>query len=288
MIEELEFLEPDSLQEAAALLAQYGDEAKAIAGGQTLIPMLWQRLLTPRYLVSLRGINELKSMEKHRQGSLRIGAGVTHGMIESSQMVREEWPLLAETVAKIAAPQIRNLGTLAGDLCHSDYGADPPASLLVLEARARISGTGGDRWAPLDNFFLEMYGTALAPDEVLSEIEVPAIPDGAATAYVKYSLRAMDPAILGIAVMLSLKDGRCQEVRIGLNGASPVPFRARLAEQALKGWPLDDAHVNEAARLAQEQAEPISDSHASAEYRGRMINVFVKRALRLAEQRVGQ
>ncbi len=285
MIEELEYLEPASAEEAAALLAEYGDESKIIAGGQTLIPMLWQRLVTPRYLISIKGIEGLGTIEKDRQGSLLIGACATHQSLEKSPAVREGWPLLAETLQKVAAPQIRNLGTLAGDLCHSDYGADPPASLLVLEARCRIVGPDGDRWLPVDNFFLELYGTALAPDEVLAQIEVPAVPDGAATAYVKYCLRAMDPAIVGVAVMLSMKDGRCQDARIALNGASPVPYRARLAEEALKGWPLNEAHVDEASRLAQEQAEPMSDSHASAEYRSRMISVFVKRALRAAEER---
>lgn len=288
MIEELEFLEPRTVQDAVGLLSEHGDDAKVISGGQTLIPMLWQRLLTPRYLVSLKAIEELKSVEIDRQGNLLIGACATHTALETSQMVRAGWPLLAETIRKIAAPQIRNLGTLAGDLCHSDYGADPPAALLVLEARARIVGPGSERWLPLENFFLELYGTALAPDELLAQIEVPAVPDGAATAYIKYCLRTIDPAIVGVAVMLSMKEGRCREARIALNGASPVPFKARLAEEALKGWPLDETRIDEAARLAQEQAEPMSDSHATAEYRSRMIHVFVKRALRAAGERARQ
>lgn len=282
MIEELEFLEPASIQEATALLERHGDDAKVLAGGQTLIPMLWQRLVMPRYLVSLRGIGELGRIEKDPQGNLLIGAGATHKAIESSPLTREGWPLLAETLQKIAAPQIRNLGTLAGDICHSDYGADPPASLLVLEARARIAGAGGDRWLPLDEFFLDMYGTALEPNEVLVQLQVPPVPRGAGTAYLKYCLRTMDPAIVGVASLVVMKDGRCQEARIGLNGASPIPYRARRAEEALRGQPVDEAHIELAARLAREQAEPITDSHATAEYRSRMVAVFVKRALRAA------
>ncbi len=285
MIEELEFLEPATVQEATALLRRHGDEAKAISGGQTLIPMLWQRLLAPRYLVSLKGIGGLGSLERDPQGNLLIGGCATHRAVEASPLVREGWPLLAETLQKVAAPQIRNLGTLGGDLCHSDYGADPPASLLVLEARLRLASPDGERWLPLDQFILELYGTALASDEILTQIQVPAVPEGAGTIYMKYCLRAMDPAIVGVAVLLVMKDGLCREVRIGLNGAAPVAFRARRSEEALEGNPLDEAHVGEAARLAQEQAEPMDDSHASAEYRGRMVGVFVKRALRAAAER---
>lgn len=286
MIEDLEYLQPSSIQEAIALLAQYGDEAKALAGGQTLIPMLWQRLLTPQYLVSLRGIKELETIERDGQGNLLIGACATHRQVEASPLVQEGWPVLAETIRNVAAPQIRNLGTLAGDLCHSDYGADPPATLLALDARVRIVGPGQDRWVPMDEFFVDLYTTALGAADLLAQIQVPPIPPGARAAYVKYCLRAMDPAIVGVAAVLVVEDGLCREARIGINGAATVPIRTSAAEEALKGRPLDQAILNEAAALAQEQARPMSDSHASAEYRRKMVGVFVKRALRAALERV--
>jgi carbon-monoxide dehydrogenase medium subunit len=286
MIEDLEYLQPSSIQEAIALLAQYGDEAKAMAGGQTLIPMLWQRLLTPQYLVSLRGIKGLETIERDGQGNLLIGACATHRQVEASPLVQEGWPVLAETIRNVAAPQIRNLGTLAGDLCHSDYGADPPATLLALDARVRIVGPGQDRWVPMDEFFVDLYTTALGADDLLAQIQVPPMPPGARAAYVKYCLRAMDPAIVGVAAVLVVEDGLCQETSIGINGAATVPIRASAAEEALKGRPLDQASLNEAAALAQEQARPMSDSHASAEYRKKMVGVFVKRALRAAFERV--
>lgn len=286
MIEDLEYLQPSSIQEAIALLAQYGDKAKAMAGGQTLIPMLWQRLLTPQYLVSLRGIKELETIERDGQGNLLIGACATHRQVEASPLVQEGWPVLAETTRNVAASQIRNLGTLAGDLCHSDYGADPPATLLALDARVRIVGPGQDRWVPMDEFFVDLYTTALGADELLTQVLVPPMPRGARAAYVKYCLRAMDPAIVGVAAVLVVEDGLCQEARIGINGAATVPIRTSAAEEALKGRPLDQATLNEAAALAQEQARPMSDSHASAEYRRKMVGVFVKRALRAALERV--
>ena len=285
VIEELEFLEPASLQEATDLLARYGDEAKAMAGGQTLIPMLWQRLLTPRYIVGLNGIQGLQDVEMDSQGNLLIGSCATHRQVETSPLVLQDWPILAETIGKVAAPQIRNLGTLAGDLCHSDYGADPPATLLVLDARARIVGPGQERWVPMDTFFVDLYTTALGPDELLAQVQLPPLLQGARCAYVKYCLRAMDPAIVGVAAVLVMEDGMCRQARIGINGASPVPIRATVAEAALKGRPLDDDALGDAARLAEEQAAPMSDSHASADYRRKMVGVFVKRALRAAADR---
>lgn len=285
MIEELEFLEPTSLGEAAALLARYGDEAKAMAGGQTLIPMLWQRLLTPTYIIGLNSVQGLQAVERDSQGNLLIGACATHREVETSPLVLQDWPILAETIGKVAAPQIRNLGTLAGDLCHSDYGADPPATLLALDARARIVGPGQERWVPMDTFFVDLYTTALGPDELLAQVQLPPLPQGARCAYVKYCLRAMDPAIVGVAAVLVMEDGMCRQARIAINGASPVPIRATVAEAALKGRPLDDGTLDEAAVLAQEESQPMSDSHASADYRRKMVGVFVKRALRAAAAR---
>lgn len=282
MIEELEFLLPGSVQEATALLSRYGDEAKVMAGGQSLVPMLWQRLITPRYIVSLHGIEELRPLEEDGEGNLVIGARATHRQVEASPVVQQGWPLVAETVRNVAAPQIRNLGTLAGDLCHSDYGADPPATLLALDARVRIVGPGRDRWIPVSEFFLDMYTTALGVDDLLVQIQVPPAPSGARSAYVKYCLRAMDPAIVGVSALLVMNGGRCAQARIGLNGAATVPLRASLAEEALTDRPLDEAALDEAASLVQEEARPMSDSHASAEYRRRMLGVFVKRALRAA------
>lgn len=286
MIEDLEYLNPSSIQEAIALLAQYGDEAKAMAGGQTLIPMLWQRLLTPRYVVSIKGIKETQRIEVDAHGNLLIGACATHRQVESSPEVRKRWPVLSETIGKVAAPQIRNLGTLGGDLCHSDYGADPPATLLALDAKVRVMGPGRDCWLPVNEFFVDLYTTALGTDELLTQVLVPPLPRGARSAYVKYCLRAMDPAIVGVAAVLVMEDGLCREARIGINGAATVPIRTSAAEEALKGRPLDEASLKEAAALAQEQARPMSDSHASAEYRRKMVGVFVKRALRAALERV--
>jgi carbon-monoxide dehydrogenase medium subunit len=280
---DLQYLEPTTLGEAVSLLARYGDEAKAIAGGQTLIPMLRQRLLSPSYLVSLSAIPELRRIEKDGQGNLLIGACASHRAVEVSPQVREGWPILAETVAKVAAPQIRNLGTLGGDLCHSEYGADPPATLLALEAQARIVGPTGERWLPLEEFFVDLYQTALGPAELLTQLKLPPLPSKSKMIYIKYALRAMDPAIVGVAVVMEVEDGRCRKARIGLNGAAPVPLRARQAEAALQGRRLDQATLEEAARAAQAEAAPFTNAYASAEYRRRMVGVFVKRALRLAQ-----
>ncbi|MDP2728553.1 MAG: xanthine dehydrogenase family protein subunit M [Dehalococcoidia bacterium] len=283
-MEKFEYLEPTTVEEACALLRRYGDEAKAIAGGQSLIPMMRLRMVNPHYLVSLSMIASLKEMGYSDDTGLTIGAAVTHREVESSPVVRARLSVLSETVSQVGSPPIRNLGTLAGDLCHNECGADPPAALLALGARVTIASPDGLRTLDLANFFVDYFQTALGPDEIVTQVEVPPLSPGAGAVYLKLRRRVVDPAIVGVAacVMLAAGDGLCRDVRIALGGVGPVPFRATAAEEVLRGGAPQDNLIQEAAQAASEATSPVSDAFASENYRKEMTVVFVRRALRKA------
>lgn len=279
----VEYHQPRSVQEALALLERYGEDAKVLAGGQSLLVMMREKLVRPRVLVALRGVAGLDAIAAN--GELRIGAMATHSAVESHPAVRQRWPLLAEAEAAVSTVQIRNRGTLGGNVAHGFPTADPPAALIALGAEARIVGAGGERTVPIEDFFVGFMQTALAPGELLAELRVPAQPPRSGGAYLKYAIRPLDFSIVGAGARVTLAaDGTCAEARIGLNGAGPTPLRARRAEAALRGTRLDDAAVAEAARLAAEESDPVPDLDGSAEYKRKMVEVFVRRALRQAWQ----
>ncbi|MFQ5825899.1 MAG: FAD binding domain-containing protein [Dehalococcoidia bacterium] len=282
-VEKFDYLEPKSLDEAISLLAQYGEEAKVMAGGQSLLVMMGQRLLTPRYLISLAEIPGLDQIEE-RDGVVSIGAMTTHREVAASPIVNRRLKLLAGAVGNIGSPAVRNLGTLGGDLCMNEVGADPPQALLALEARAKILGPRGERTIPLDDFFTGYLETCLGADELLTHILIPLPPETMSQIYLKHCLRVLDRALVGVALALDRDDGGsvCRDIRIGLGGVAPTPFRARKAEEILKGAPLNDDLVEKAGQAASEEARPLSDVHGSSDYRRKMVQVFVKRAIQQA------
>ncbi len=279
----VEYHQPRSVQEALALLERYGEDAKVLAGGQSLLVMMREKLVRPRVLVALRGVAGLDAIAVN--GELRIGAMATHSAVESHPAVRQRWPLLAQAEAAVSTVQIRNRGTLGGNVAHGFPTADPPAALIALGAEARIVGVGGERTVPIEDFFVGFMQTALAPGELLAELRVPAQPPRSGGAYLKYAIRPLDFSIVGAGARVTLAaDGTCAEARIGLNGAGPTPLRARRAEAVLRGARLDEAAVAEAAHLAAEESDPVPDLDGSAEYKRKMVEVFVRRALRQAQQ----
>jgi carbon-monoxide dehydrogenase medium subunit len=245
--------------------------------------LLRDRLIEPRVLVALQGVPGLDRIQAN--GDLRIGAMATHTAVQTHPAVRERWPMLAQAEAAVSAPQIRNRGTLVGNIAHAFPTADPPAALIALGAQVRMRSAAGERTLPVEDFFVGLMQTALGPAEIVTEVIVPAQPPGAAGAYLKYAMRPLDFSIVGVAARVVLgPDGTCSDARIGLNGAGPTPLRARRAEAALWGRRLasEPDAIDSAADLAAAESDPMADIDGSAEYKRKMVRVFVRRALRQA------
>lgn len=278
--------EPTSVSEAVQLLHRYPGESKVLAGGQSLVLMLQNQILHPRHLVNLSRIRELKELKFDPAGGVRIGAMVTLRELETSPLVCQHFPILQEAVSQVASVHIRNRGTLGGNLCHGLVGNDPPPPLIALGARMIIAGPQGERVVPAEEFFQGFMTTAVGEDEILVGIEVPPQPQDAIGAYIKFCVRAVDPAIVGVAVALRLENGICREARVGLGGAGYTPVRCLGAEATLMGRPFDEAVIRTAGAAAvADVGEYVSDSHADAEYRRRMVPVILKRTIQLALQR---
>jgi aerobic carbon-monoxide dehydrogenase medium subunit len=280
-MEDFHYLKPTSVTEAVLLLAQHKEQARVIAGGQSLIPMLRSRLVRPAYIIGLEAIAELKRIEPW-DGGLRVGAMVTHREVAISSLVKERAAVLGEVELLVGSPAVRNLGTLGGNLCHNEVGADPPPALLALGATAVVASPQGERQLPLESFFTGFLETALGRDEILAYIDIPAQPSGMVGSYVKCRLRAVDKALVGVAVALHMNGGLCRQARVALGGVAPAPFRSKGAEQALTGQRPSERIIEDAASEAEEEAQPMSDAHASADYRRKMVAVFTRRALRQA------
>ena len=278
-----EYVEPHSIEEVLSVLDQHGDDAKILAGGQSLLVLMRDRLIEPGLLVGLQGVPGLDHITAN--GDLRIGAMATHTAVQTHPAVRARWPVLAQAEAAVSAPQIRNRGTLVGNIAHAFPTADPPAALIALGAQVRIRSSATERTLPIEDFFVSLMQTALTPTELVTEVVVPGQPTGSIGAYLKYAMRPLDFSIVGVGVRLALvPDGTCSEARIGLNGAGATALRARRAEAALWGHRLasDPDAIDAAAELAAADSDPIADIDGSAEYKRKMVRVFVRRALRQA------
>jgi aerobic carbon-monoxide dehydrogenase medium subunit len=283
-----EYHDPRTAEEALALLAQYGDEAKALAGGQSLVPLMNFRLARPARLVDLNLIGELSYLRVER-GTLRIGAMTRQRELERASLVAEGWPLLAEATRYIGHAQIRNRGTVGGSLAHADPAAELPAVMAALDAELVIQGRDGTRTVQSEEFFLSYLTTALAPDELLVETRVPALPPRTGWAFVEVSRRHGDFALVGVAALLTLDtDGMIQAARLAFTGAAPTPVRAARAEALLVGERPAEPLFREAGLLASADLEPEDDLHASADYRREVGGVLARRALVQAAARAGE
>jgi carbon-monoxide dehydrogenase medium subunit len=257
-----------------------------LAGGQSLLGLLKLRLAAPTALVDISKLSDL-SYVREDGDRLAIGALTTHDTIEHSLTIKEKFTILNEAASKIGDQQTRNLGTVGGSACHADPAADLPTALRVLDAEFVIKGRNGERVVPAQDFFVDIFATAVGHDEVLTEIRLPYLPPKSGSAYIKHSLREHDSAIVNVGTVLTVGDrNACKDVRIGLGAAGPTPLRATSAEQHLKGKTFDDKMIVEAAEKATEGADPPSDVHGSSEYRLEMIKVLTRRSLRLALSRV--
>ncbi len=272
-----EYAAPDSIDEAIALLER-NDDAKLLAGGHSLLPLMKLRLAAPSLLVDLRRVSGLDGIEE-ANGEIRIGGMVTHAAIERSDLLARRVPLLPAVAATIGDVQVRNRGTIGGSLAHADPAADLPAAVLALDAQLVARGAAGERVVPAADFFVDLLTTALDPGEVLTEVRVPVPGTGSGSAYAKFPNPASHYAIVGVAARVDMQDGRVREARVAVTGATATAYLAAAAAARLQGSSGDAAAIAAAAGLAAEGREMLEDLSASAAYRAHLVAVQARRAL---------
>jgi len=277
-IRSFELLEPRSLPEAAGLLTEYGDDARVIGGGTTLVILMKQRALHYPYLVDLRLIPGLSEMKKEPDG-VCIGAMVSHRTVETSALIREKFPVLADAFRHIGNVRVRQTASVGGNLAHADYRLDPPPPLLVLNSEVTAYGPEGSRKIALKNFFRGMYETALEPGEILVDVKIPEMPANARAGYLRFAtLSANDWPCLGVAGFLVKENGRCKELRLALGGVAATPLLITGLEFAAD-QALDEAVIEKVQQKVDEQISPFSDLRGSDWYKRRMARLFVKRTI---------
>ena len=281
-----DYITPATLDEAIRALASHGDDAKLLAGGHSLLPLMKLRLANPKLLIDLSKIPGLNGIRQEGD-KIAIGALTTHYQIESSELLKAKCPLLPQTARAIGDVQVRNRGTIGGSLAHADPAADMPAALLALGGELRIKGAGGDRWLKAEEFFVGLMTTVLSPAEILTEIRVPVLSDRCGTAYLKVPQKASGFAIVGVAVWLKA-DGRiCIDIGVGVTGLGSKPFRAMGVEHHLRGQRLEQPLIEAASSQVTQRVDPLDDIHASAQFRAHLARLYTARAIQEAARRTG-
>jgi carbon-monoxide dehydrogenase medium subunit len=272
-----------SVNEAVALLDQYSGEAKILAGGQSLIPLMRFRMAAPAVLIDINRIADLDYIQES-DGVLHIGALTREVELDTSPLIRDRYPILLDTSSMVADPVVRNWATVGGNIAHADPANDHPATMLALGASVVATGPSGTRVIPIDQFFTDVsFETTLAPNEVLTELRIPAPTERSGGAYFKLERKVGDYAIAGVAAYVTLDaQGNVNTAGIGLTNVGPTPIKARDAEQSLIGKPLDETSIHAAADLAAAAAQPTSDTRGPAEYKRDMVRTLTVRALRKA------
>jgi carbon-monoxide dehydrogenase medium subunit len=279
-----DYLRPSTIDEALSLLSQYKGRAQVIAGGTDILPKLKRReIQAPEYVIDLKGIPGLDYIRHGENDGLSLGALVTIHDAETSPIVQERFGVLLQAVESMASTQVRNRGTIAGNLCNAVPSADTAPALLCLEGRLKLISQEGERLVNVTDFFTGPSETVLGDGEILEEIQVPNPPANSGGRYLKLTpRRSMDLAVVGVAAVVVAKDGVCSDVRIALGAVAPTPIRARRAEDILRGQKLSDEVIGRAAQIASEECQPISDHRASAEYRCQMVEALTKRSIQQA------
>jgi len=272
---------PRVLDEALAILHEYGDDARVVAGGTALVTMMRQRLVQPGCLVSLRDVHGLGRIEA-TNGAVRLGALVTHREVEVSPLLMERLPVLAETFGRVGTIRIRHMATVGGALAHADPNQDPPVTLMALGARVEIRRAGGQREVPLEEFFRDYYEAALEPGELVTAVTVPLLPPASGASFIKFLPRTADDyATVAVAVTVTLEpDGeRCRQARIALGSVATTPLRGRAAEALLPGARLGENLVQAIGEAVKGEVDPLDDHRGSAAYKREMSAVMLGRAL---------
>jgi aerobic carbon-monoxide dehydrogenase medium subunit len=283
-----DYLRPATIPEAIALLQQYGDDAKILSGGQSLIPMMKLRLARPAYLIDINRIAGL-SYVKEEDGHLKIGGLTREAELESSPLIRSKYPIILDTARVIADPQVRNMATVAGNLAHGDPANDHPATMLALGAKVVATGPAGVRVIPIGDFFVSLFTTSLNPSEIVTEIQIPVPPARSGGSYFKLERKVGDFATAAVAAQITLDAGGvCQQAGIGLTNVGPTPIKATQAEGFLRGKKPDEATLRQAAKLAADAAQPSADLRGPAEYKKGLVKELAFRALSRAIERAGK
>jgi CO/xanthine dehydrogenase FAD-binding subunit len=277
----VEYVQPKTIGEILVLRAQYAGKGALLAGGTDLMPKLKRREIeAPGYVIDLKGIPDLAYISNAEGDGLRIGALATLRAIETSALIQTTYNILSQTASSMASVQIRNRGTVAGNLCNGVPSADTAPPLLALDATVKLMSQKGERIVPLNDFFIGPNKTVLSDDELLVEIQVPRVLPHSRGVYLKLTQRsAMELAVVGVAVMVSARDGACEDIKIALGAVAPTPIKAKRAEAVLRGQRFSEELIEHTARTAAEESRPIDDHRASREYRRDMVKVLVERAL---------
>lgn len=278
-----DYFSPASLDDALALLSKHQNEAKLLAGGQSLLSLMKLRLASPQVVIDLGSVPGL-SFIKEDDGKIAIGALTTYADIKESQLLKAKCPLLPETASVIGDVQVRNRGTLGGSLAHADPAGDMPAAALALRAELKAVGPKGERWIRAEDFFATMYTTDLRPDEILTEIRVPKL-DNVQSAYLKNARRPSDFAIVAVAVCLKLRSGTCDDITMGVTGITDKAYRPYPLENALTGKKLDSNTIRQECQTVADGVEIIENVHASKEIRADLARLYAARALEAALER---
>lgn len=277
-----DYLTPRTLAETTDMLAAHGEDAKILAGGQSLLPMMKLRLARPNLLIDISKIPELAGVRQEGD-AITLGALTTHHQIESSELLGEKCALLPQTVRLIGDVQVRNRGTIGGSLAHADPAADLPAAVLALRGEVRLCSAQGERWVGAEDFFLDIMTTALRPGEVLTQVRVPVLSGRSGTAYLKARQKASGFAIVGVAVWLELDGSRvCEDIGVGITGVQAKPSRALGVEARLRGRRLEPALIGEAAAGVTQEMDPFADIHAAADFRAHLARLYTANAIQEA------
>ena len=283
-MKDFEYFSASSLQEACSLISQYKDVGKVLAGGQSLITLLRQKLISPTCLIDIKGLKELDYIEFDKKSGLRIGALTTHRAIEKSPLIQEKYNVLSEMEKSVASVQTRNWGTIGGNLCSADPIGDPAPSLIALGAKLKLVSAKGERVVALEEFFTDYFTTIIEPDEILAEIQMPTPAPNTGIEYMKFSTIEAGIKIVSTSVAITVEAGSdvCKDAKIIMSAVAPIPLVTKKAAEMLKGKKLTDDLIEEAAKMAASETDPTSDVHASAEYRKEIAKVLVKRATKKA------
>ena len=281
---DFDYYDPQTVEQAIALLQEHGSAAKILAGGQSLIPAMRFRLAMPEVLIDINGIDGLDYV-REENGHLAIGGLTRETHLEASALVSERYPMLADTARVIADPLVRNRATVGGNLAHADPANDHPATMLAYAAEITARGPNGDRTIAIDDLFVDLFETSLEPDEILTEIRVPSPGPSDGGAYIKMERKIGDYAVSAVAVQLTMDGDTCTRGRIALTNLSSVPMRATDSEAALVGNEIEDEVLEAAGRAAAAQCQPSGDLRGSVEYKRDLTSVLTKRAIKKAVER---
>jgi len=275
------------VKEACALLSQYGEDAKILSGGQSLVTLMKQNFVAPSYIIDIKGISELNDIRYSETDGLRIGGLATHRSVEKSDIVKEKFPMLAEMENTLASVAVRNWGTVGGNLCSADPASDLAPTLMSLDAEVTLTAADAQRVVKLEDFFVDLFETVLKPDEIMTEIYIPSTVRSGGR-HMKFALRATDLAVVNAATHLTLDESNqavCKDIRIVLGSVNPTPYRSKKAEELIRGQEVTDALIEKAARITAEDVEPTTDLNGTEEFKRKIARVLTQRTVASAADR---